>query len=76
LALDEWRRAGRDEALFAGTWDLWWSDCAPSLGFHDFDAGTNADVDDYVLAGSEDESVRESDAQSDDEFDITDLGMI
>jgi hypothetical protein len=29
-----------------------------------------------VLAGSEDESVRESDAQSDDEFDITDLGMI
>jgi hypothetical protein len=38
----------------------------------------NADVDDYVLAGSEDESVRESDAQSDDEFDIADLahGMI
>ena len=39
MALAEWLRAGRDEALFASSWDVWWSDYAESQGFDDFVVG-------------------------------------
>ena len=35
----EWLRAGRDEALFASSWDVWWSDYAESQGLDDFVVG-------------------------------------
>ena len=61
MALAEWLRAGRDEALFAPTWDVWWSDYAESQGFDDFVVGAFEDFDDHVMLGYEDESVGESD---------------
>ena len=61
MALAEWLRAGRDEALFAPSWDVWWSDYeyAESQGFNNFTVGVGAfeDFDDHVLLGYEDEGV-------------------
>ena len=58
MALAEWLRAGRDEALFAPSWDVWWSDYeyAESQGFNNFTVGVGAfeDFDDHVLLGYED----------------------
>ena len=39
MALAAWRRAGRDEALFAPSWDVWWGDYAESKGFNDVVVG-------------------------------------
>ena len=43
-------RAGRDEALFAPSWDVWWSDYAESQGFNDFVVGAFEDFDDHAGA--------------------------
>ena len=53
MALAAWRRAGRDEALFAPSWDVWWSDYAESKGFNDVVVGVYDDFDDHVPLGSE-----------------------
>ena len=68
MALAEWLRAGRDEALFAPSWDVWWSDYAESQGFDDFVVGAFEDFDDHVMLGYEDESV-----SGDDEPGLADL---
>ena len=68
MALAEWLRAGRDEAQFAPSWDVWWSDCAESQGFDDFVVGAFEDFDDHVTLGYEDESVG-----GDDEPGLADL---
>ena len=44
-----WWRAGRDEALFAPSWDVWWSDYAESKGFNDVVVG----VYDHMPLGSD-----------------------
>ena len=67
MALAEWLRAGRDEALFAPSWDVWWSDCAESQGFDDFD--------DHVPLGSEGESFGGCDVWSDEDVDLADLAL-
>ena len=75
MALVEWLRAGRDESLFAPSWDVWWSDYAESQGFDDFVVGAFEDFDDYVTLGYEDD-VWGSDASSDqDESDPADLAL-
>ena len=63
-----WLRAGRDEALFASSWDVWWSDYAESQGLDDFVVGAFEDFDDHVMLGYEDESV-----SGDDEPGLADL---
>ena len=68
MALAEWLRAGRDESLFAPSWDVWWSDYAESQGFDDFVVGAFEDFDDHVMLGYEDESV-----SGDDEPGLADL---
>jgi hypothetical protein len=76
MALAAWRRAGRDEALFAPSWDVWWSDYAESKGFNDVVVGVYDDFDDHVPLGSEDESFGGCDAWSDeDESDFADLAL-
>ena len=60
-------RAGRDEALFAPSWDVWWSDDRVP-GFDDFVVGAFEDFDDHVTLGYEDESVG-----GDDEPGLADL---
>jgi hypothetical protein len=49
MALAAWWRAGRDEALFAPSWDVWWSDYAESKGFNDVVVG----VYDHMPLGSD-----------------------
>lgn len=74
MALAKWLRAGRDEAQFARTWDVWWGDYAESQGFNVV-VGAFEDFDDHVMLGYEDESVGESDAtwSDDDEPDLAAL---
>jgi hypothetical protein len=74
MALAAWRR--RDEALFAPSWDVWWSDYAESKGFNDVVVGVYDDFEDHVPLGSEDESFGGCDAWSDeDESDFADLAL-
>jgi hypothetical protein len=60
-------RAGRDEALFAPSWDVWWSD-PESQVFDDFVVGAFEDFDDHMMLGYEDEGI-----SGDDEPGLADL---
>ena len=68
MALAAWRR--RDEALFAPSWDVWWSDCVESKCFNDVVVGGYDDFDDHVPLGSEGESFGGCDVWSDEDESI------
>ena len=68
MALADWLRAGRDEALFAPTWDVW---CESYDGdFDTFVFGAYEDFDDYVLFDAEGEGEFNCERSDDDELDL------